>query len=799
MQDARSGELVFVPPHQAWHATDGAVPPFLPNLPRSLRRLLADPSALHRLRDLGLRIWEAPEHSPAAVRDLSSALSANAVADDQNVAFKRHYAAAWTQVAHQEQWPWADEEQVCLAVERGPALTTITASHKQAVYVVDEEAELKESLVALAGHPVLVTEPAAGAKVAELLEEHGLLVTRLSKTDMTILDGENQITASTDHPLLTHGRPWLPLVALLVAELRPDPHARRRERRAHAVVDRLRSIRLARADEVDILVDGARPRPSHALHALPLPDEQHPTIVVCGDIGGWQEMQVCAPALAHLLGRPALRDALELTFLKLQRSLDEQHGDAIDDATLALALDTTEERVGELRRSFTGGLPDLVQLIGPVLVYDAGVQSVASIEDSLVSVGTEDELHQTIEHWANAQSRTTTTLVDLARQCRTPADLRDALDLDFGRFNEALTALGAPYAPTVHLEIHDHVFNEFLTDNAHAIIDRLREHFQPLATQGIDISSYILLRQFDGLVPDPAWLPAFRTPPRDAILKRTQSWLRSLGADGDLELPSSLDPLEAMRASNMAVLESTVELLASLVNAWCRTHNTDVPAVWASAPLSNAREALDRSGLADLLDLAPKQVLDLLADTPGWPAGMERTLSKENLGLQEVDLQLQQSAAPTSTGNRRDNSTIIIGDTVVKVGASYLADIVTAARESIDEDFLSLKGNVRLDQAPAIRPARSPDGRTGGFAVIRSLGRLSEDQRSAVGLTGEVIARGWLVGDGRGFVQRGSDRSHSALGRPGRSISGYRELDPSPTTGGGRTAPQGSCDKAVRS
>ena len=74
---------------------------------------------------------------------------------------------------------------------------------------------------------------------------------------------------------------------------------------------------------------------------------------------------------------------------------------------------------------------------------------------------------------------------ELTDQCRmhaTLADLRDALGLDFVRFNEALVRPQPPRAPLRHLDRHEKALARFVEDHEEAILDRLREAFLPRAT-----------------------------------------------------------------------------------------------------------------------------------------------------------------------------------------------------------------------------------------------------------------------------------------------------------------------------
>ena len=310
----------FVSPGDAWVSDNGDLPPYIPSLSLNVRKLFGNDRADDRLRRAGLRRWEDPAQAPAAVRDLGAALADGGVAQHQAASFKKQYARAFGDAARAGAWPWQSLGQATLATVHGGQLGSTAVEVGRPVYVVDEAAPLKESLVELAGHDVLVSAEADGVAVAALLEANGVEVVLLSRTDVSVRgeDGE-ALSPNADRPLLTAGLPWLATVAALVLELKSGTRFRS-ERAQQAFLERLRQVRVARVKDVDILVDGASAKPPPGARSVPLPDGENPTVVVWDTSNAWDECQACAGSLCQLLGQPSLHEAFELTLIKLERS-----------------------------------------------------------------------------------------------------------------------------------------------------------------------------------------------------------------------------------------------------------------------------------------------------------------------------------------------------------------------------------------------------------------------------------------------------------------------------------------------
>jgi hypothetical protein len=89
---------------------------------------------------------------------------------------------------------------------------------------------------------------------------------------------------------------------------------------------------------------------------------------------------------------------------------------------------------------------------------------------------------------------------------------------------------------------------------------------------------------------------------------------------------------------------------------------------------------------------------------------------------------------------QRPRPTITIGELILPVGTEHLAELAQAASQSIDEGFLAHRGRAALRDVPGLSKKKA-DGDAGGRIVVARMPRMTDDQRTAVGLVGEVAAR----------------------------------------------------------
>ncbi|RSS96725.1 DUF3883 domain-containing protein [Streptomyces sp. WAC05292] len=740
----------FVAPGQAWFSTDGELPAFVPALPLTIRRLLADRTVADRLLHLGLRRWDDPQHAGAVVLQLGDTLDNSEVPEYLSVAFKRHYERAWSQIAQTGAWPWEPGEEIRLAVSRANmlgALTVPASAGGATVYVRDQEDPLKEALIELAGHPVLVAPAESGEAIVRLAGAHGLRVERTSATHVQVRHRDGSpITPDGAATALVERGEWLVTVVALAMELKSGAFVRRSERGVRAALERLRTIRVVHAADVEIAIAGAPAEPPSTTRALPLPDDDHPTVVVWRSEEGWDELQAATPAIAQLLNRPWLQDALELVLVKLERLFDGHVPAHIDDGSLAQALDTTEAKVTEIRRHLTGDVQDAVRLIRPVLACVTTGDWDEESENLLARAGNESELQAVIDRCAPGLLVPSEALVALARSSTTPAELRDELRLDFMEFNAALATLGPGYSPYSYPDVHEQAFGDFVRAHADAILDRLRERYAAVADEGGDCTPYAAARGLHDLRFDPDWLPRFMTPPPEAMRARVGEWLREHGADDDLDRPGTLPPVDLLRERNASAIDLLVKVLLPQVEAWCRKQGVEPPSGWHGAVFLESKSCVDRSGLGDLAELGESQLIDAVERAVEWPDGMPRTADLVLLGLTPDDLARSAKRLSRASGGTGGTvpRTITIGDAEVSVGRDQLSAIADIAARTVGESFLEQSGRVRLDAVHGVPRPRGATNYPRQRIVVAKMNQTNEDQRSAIGLVGEVAARAWL-------------------------------------------------------
>jgi uncharacterized protein DUF3883 len=782
--DDDDAEQVFRCPADAWLSAGGQLPGFVPSVRQQVRTIVTSDPALMRLKAAGIRIWDAPEYCGQVLRQLPEFLASGLVAAHHAAPFRKHYRQAWDHLLDNlDRWPWGKDEApfVVVTVQGQPRPQLIAQG--VSVLVPDEADTAKHALLALTAQPVLLAGAENGQAITGMLTGRHLDIIPTSEVQVEVYGDDLLVTPSPSLPaLVAEDRQWIATVVALTAELKSGPFARQSEHSLRQLVERLRKIRIGRAESVRIVVGGEQIEPPRQTTSFPIDDEAAPTVVTWGSPNGvFEELERCAGSIASLIGQPRLAAELQLAFSRLGRESPTPPAAQISDQDLALALQVSESQIRESRDDLRGPLFDVIDRARVVLLYFGNAEIVKSFDGLTRDATRQEAIIAALETWQDILPATPTDLVALCMKHPGLAGLRDALGLDFLRFNDALMHTDPPRPPLRHPERHEQAIARYVEAHRTAIVDRLREAYLPSALHGGNLTAYGQARSLDGITADPDWLEKYADPSEDVVAQQVAAWLAGHGANTDLESQTSMPDLTRLRSRNFTMLDTIAQEAEPRLRAWARKHGSAVPVAW-NAPVTGARSALELSYLADFSELTSGQLLGIIADALSWPDQMPRTLELTALGLGPADLLSRDQEANEDRRRRQHERTHLhIDGYEMPVSTEHLSTLADTIAAGLTEDFLAQSGKMTLGPAPSRSSRTGSQGGTG--LTIARMQRMSEEQRTAVGLIGEIAARGWLerhytsvewvsgyrnivLGDDAGSDRHGYDFiAHRAAGR----------------------------------
>jgi hypothetical protein len=203
----------------------------------------------------------------------------------------------------------------------------------------DEADQAKHALLALTAQRVLLADAERGQAITGTLKARHLDVIPTSEVPVEVFGDDLLITPSPSLPaLVADDRQWIATVVALIAELKSGPFARQTEQSLSQLVERLRTIRISRAESVRI-VGGEEIEPPGQTTSFPIDDEATPTVVTWGSYSSvFEELERCAGSVASLIRQPRLAAELQLAFARLGRESSVPPAAEIGDRELVLRL-----------------------------------------------------------------------------------------------------------------------------------------------------------------------------------------------------------------------------------------------------------------------------------------------------------------------------------------------------------------------------------------------------------------------------------------------------------------------------
>ena len=736
-------------PSAVWHYAENEkdpFPQFAPLLSSTFRRLLDQrPRAEDRLRSLGLRRWSDPADGARRVRWLGELFAEVPATLSGN--FRKAYERSWELALVAGQPVLSDDVALTLVVSRRGQLEGMESSTDgPPVYVPDYEDNLTDLLYRTVDVPVLQVDPSDGTKVAEALR--GVLGARLRLTSaarLLVLADDREVTVGeATGTLLVGEHPWLRDVLALTLELRASQFNRQTESTITRALGRLSRLRICVATKVRLrLEEHEESAPSYFRKAVPIQDDDFPTIVLeaDGDAIGWDELVRLAPAIAEIVD-PSIASPLELVLVELRaRGNHERYTPLTED--LAVAFRESPQRIDEIRRTRRGTVTPLLTLVRPVVAHFTDGPGLAALADE-ESLDSPAAITAILAPFAERFPWPLERLIREAQDASDVGTLRRRLDIDFAGFNRTLASLGSPYAVITDLPGLSAALATYVQEHREAILGCLRLAFvRVFETEG-SLELYLAAkRQVPNLpVPD-AWLTEYESPPDSEIRAAADAWLAGQGAESFGTWTGQLPPLDDLREANRSVARQHGPRLQAIVQAWSERAGSAIPD-WATSDSADAvAEILDAGGALDFAPLSLASLPTWLARLESWPEGMAPSPLPAEHGFTEQEIDAQSSREQREQALRKAERTGIRldGDLMPAEGDGLVAIANRVREEAAETVRRSPTKEISLDSPPTGHRAGT---REAGGGVPGQRRRITDPQRVAIGLVGEVVAYEWL-------------------------------------------------------
>lgn len=460
--------------------------------------------------------------------------------------------------------------------------------------------------------------------------------------------------------------------------------------------------------------------------------------------------------LAVALGARELAHGLDAALLRLAAALRDANEETPNDLVLASALGVELDAIRQTRILASGDLVGMLDLAIPLSACKGSPPTTARLRElSLQSEPQDEALHAVFDALAldlgiplaSLEARMI-HLVDLS-------DLKSEFLIPIGQLNAAISVLGNRYKLVSNEHMHRDDWIRHLRRQQSATVERLRQRTAGAFDRKERVEAYAAAREgVLSISPDPTWFTTYDELPVDVMNAQIDRWIEGELPAATPDVPLSITLTEC-RTSNGVNLRSFLIKYAPILSACIRTAGVATTAqvrqVWSSPDtardtcIARARD----SGWLDFRLLDDDQIVYWLSLDGFWPVGKiaSTDLAYWGLSADNMTSNEERTISIRLEHQRRRMQVEFDGMTMSAVTDGYIgiADAVAAAAAQAPAlNHVSSKEATLQAMDFSKVSAATGGGRSTGIPKLPETG-MSDEQKLAVGLIGELWAREWLL------------------------------------------------------
>ena len=744
----------FRKPKDCWASRQrrGGPPRFVARVPDYLISLSQE-SELAELvfsEDIGLRDWQSAKTAIERLRDLAS-VSQNLSSKDRPK-FRNEHRNAWGDLAESEDALPNDLDLVVTRLGQYEILSGSSDSPTK-VIITENAQSFEARVLSSAGQAVLEVGQAETNRIDALLGDTGIFITRhLDGVGVQLLvDGETFIPRVGDPPLTSLGLEWLPEVIIIGHQLRGEQLER--AIRAETVDKKTRAIRVRRCDEISLVVDEEEVSPSEKLKWYAYEHEDLPTLIITND----QKLDWRTLAWKLSGGISRLIDTrlrfLEPLLLKLAFDRVPDDLSSPSDESLAKVLECDVQTIQDHRAELRTNLDHILHVLVPVVAYYSDIELSNKLQEDVDRAEAKFNVRRWLELNLENEECSPGELFEACEQAMNREDLRRRLGLNFERFNRVLLDLGEePVSNEAELK---HLYEAYLEQMRSEIVDRLRRHYVADFIAGKDLTAYVEQKRLQFLEFNVEWILSRETLEMDVVNTHVSALLDEvLGED----IAGELAPFKRVVQKNRKTVGDFAVNAMSIVQAWCRQNDAQLPPPWIQGDAKNIVRQLENKGILDFFYIEPQDIPDLCVRAASWPDGMAKTIKKSSLGLSLDDLRAEEERREREKRQAeiKKRSITFFGTELDTGDVMFAADFQKLAESCLSKDETWFTRSRQQTRLVGFDNSQQHTGGSGGGGKGKTKRRrerkLTSEQRQAMGLASEWLAYQFLCRRHKNFA-----------------------------------------------
>lgn len=466
-------------------------------------------------------------------------------------------------------------------------------------------------------------------------------------------------------------------------------------------------------------------------------------------------MAGAASQLSVALGARELAHGVDASLLRLAGVMGKQLDGPPDDLMLAKALGITVEDIKRTRRLTNAEHINLLDFALPLAACLGNpattelLQSLAAAEDPC-----HEELRTTLETLA---AEIGISLSKLEERIGGLADLRE-LQTEFGlpiaRLNAAIVTLGLRNTLLSNAHIHGDTWARHLRIRQPTALETIRLRSAGTFDRLESLNAYVAVRSaIFSISPSIQWFTEIDDLSEAIMDTHLTIEIDRLFPSED-GVPTLETDISECRKLNGARVRDFYDKFSAILAAWLLLPGTktssEIRQAWGSPEASreNFLATVRDGGWIDFRPLSESDIVLRLTIAGLWPKGYSANAELEAWGLSKAELiSNEERVRAEKVEAIRRKTEVQFGGLSLSASRSGYADIAEAVKAAIDKATALQKvssADASLAQVETVKPTTGHGGGSNWRMPKQPENTMSDEQKSAVGLIGELWAREWI-------------------------------------------------------
>ncbi|WP_161781470.1 sacsin N-terminal ATP-binding-like domain-containing protein [Janthinobacterium lividum] len=462
-----------------------------------------------------------------------------------------------------------------------------------------------------------------------------------------------------------------------------------------------------------------------------------------------------ASQLAVALGARELSHGLDASLLRLAGVMSKQPDEPPDDFLLAKALGITIEEVKRTRRLTNAEHINLLDFALPLAACVASPETTSLLRSlTLAEDPSHEELRIAFETLAGEMGISIATLEERVGGLADLRELQNEFGLPIARLNAAIMTLGLRNPLLSNCNVHRDTWTRHLRLCQPAALEIIRLRCAGTFDRFEKLDAYVAGRSAITNVPlNIEWFTEIDELSEALMDEHLTAWIDQF-FPADPGVPTLDANVSECRALNGARVRDFYDKFAPILSAWLLLPSTNVPSqirqTWGSPNTSreNFLASVRDGGWIDFRTLDNGAIVLWLSIAGLWPEGRIASIEIEAWGLSKEVVVSNEERVKAEKADALKRKTEVqfdgVGLSALRSGYGSIAEAVKAAIGQATALQKVASTDARLTQVEAVKPTTGSGVGTNWRMPKQPENAMSDEQKSAIGLIGELWAREWI-------------------------------------------------------